>query len=259
MAEFELDEVVSSLRAAGCVFAEEEAEILVESASSPAELSEMLRRRVSGEPLEHVVGWVLFCGRRIAVDAGVFVPRRRTEFLVDCAVATAPSVVLDLCCGSGAVGLSVASARADPIEVHAVDIDTAAVACASGNLAAVGGVVHRGDLYDALPSSLRGRFDAIVVNAPYVPTSAIETMPREARAYEPRIALDGGSDGVDVHRRIARGASQWLAPGGTLLVETTALQRDWTIDAMSDAHLTGQVLVSDAGDVVVRAQVGGGT
>lgn len=252
MSELEYGQVVSALRGAGCVFAEEEADILVESASTPAELTAMLARRVAGEPLEHVVGWVAFCGRRIAVAPGVFVPRRRTEFLVECAAALHPSVLLDLCCGSGAIGLSVDGVT----ELHAADVDAVAVECASRNVAHVGGAVpaghvHRGDLYDAVPPEMRGRFDAIVVNAPYVPTGDIGLMPREARIHEPHIALDGGTDGAEIHRRVAVGAPQWLAPGGHLLIETSAALAHSTLRAVIDAGFVGRIAESEAFDAVV--------
>lgn len=243
----EYDEVVSGLRGAGCVFAEEEADILIESASDRDDLAAMLGRRVAGEPLEHIVGWVWFCGRRVAVEPGVFVPRRRTEFLVNCAAALRPSRLLDMCCGSGAVGLSVGGVT----ELHAADLDAAAVECATRNLAPVGGTVHRGDLYDALPPGLLGSFDAIVVNAPYVPTAHIELMPREARLHEPRIALDGGEDGARFHRLAAEGAPAWLAPGGHLLIESSAALADSTLRAVRDCGFHARVSASDEFDAVV--------
>ncbi|MDT7565026.1 MAG: release factor glutamine methyltransferase, partial [Pseudonocardiales bacterium] len=164
--------MVTRLRAAGCVFAEDEARLLISSARTPADLAAMVDRRVRGLPLEHVLGWAEFCGLRIAVDTGVFVPRRRTEFLVRQAASLARpgAVVLDLCCGSGAVGAALA-ATVERAEIHAVDIDPAAVLCARRNLA--GGQVYEGDLYEPLPDALRGRVDVLVANAPYVPTEAI--------------------------------------------------------------------------------------
>lgn len=247
MTDLGYDAVLSSLRAAGCVFAEEEADILVESASGAAELDEMLARRVAGEPLEHLVGWVLFCGRRVSVDPGVFVPRRRTEFLVECAAALRPSVLLDLCCGSGAVGLSVEGVTA----LHAADIDAAAVACAARNLVDAGGAVYHGNLFDPVPPELRGKFDAIVVNAPYVPTGDIGLMPREARMHEPHIALDGGVDGAEVHRRVAAGAREWLTPSGHVLIETSAVLAHSTLRAVADAGFAGRVSRSEPLDAVV--------
>ena len=248
-----LPATVAALRAAGCVFAEEEARLLLAAASTPAELAALVRRRAEGLPLEVLVGWAGFCGLRVAVAPGVFVPRRRTEFLVRQAVAEARpgSVVLDLCCGTGAVGLAVA-ATVSRLQLHAVDIDPVAVRCATRNLAPVGGQVYLGDLYDPLPVALRGRVDVVIVNAPYVPTAAIELMPPEARDHEPRIALDGGPDGVAVHRRVAAGAPRWLAPGGSLLIETAQEQAGHTAAAMADAGLVPRILHSERWRCPVR-------
>jgi release factor glutamine methyltransferase len=227
-------DVVAVLRAAGCVYAEDEAALLTVEAAGPVELDDMVARRVRGEPLEYVVGWAEFCGLRIAVAPGVFVPRRRTTFMVDLAAdvvrpaspgsgAPAASAVLDLCCGSGAVGAALASRRPG-IELHCADIDPIAVDCARRNTAAFAGHCYVGDLWDPLPPELRGRVDVLVVNAPYVPTDEVELMPREARDYEARAALDGGLDGLDLHRRVAADAQSWLAAGGSLFIETSARQ-----------------------------------
>jgi release factor glutamine methyltransferase len=213
---------VQALRAAGCVFAEQEADLLI-AAAGPApkrRLAGMLARRVAGEPLEHVVGWCEFDGLRVAVRPGVFVPRRRTEFLVAQAVRRARpgALVVDLCCGSGAVGLAVHH-RLPGVVLHAADIDPVAVECARVNLAPIGAQVHRGDLFDALPATLQGRVELLVANVPYVPTGAIALLPREARLHEPARALDGGADGLDLVRRVAADATRWLAATGHLLVE----------------------------------------
>ncbi|MGP3983421.1 putative protein N(5)-glutamine methyltransferase [Streptomyces sp. KR80] len=246
--------VVTRLRAAGCVFAEDEARLLISAARTPADLTALVDRRVAGVPLEHVLGWAEFCGLRVAVDPGVFVPRRRTEFLVRQAAAltgpaAAPSgprpVVVDLCCGSGAVGAALAAAL-DGVELYAVDIDPTAVRCARRNIAAAGGQVYAGDLYEPLPPALRGRVDALVANAPYVPTEAIGLLPPEARLHEPRVALDGGSDGLDVQRRVAAAAPRWLAPGGHLLVETSELQAPQTVETLARNGLIPRVARSAA-------------
>ncbi|GGY89386.1 methylase [Streptomyces olivaceoviridis] len=210
--------VVSALRAAGCVFAEDEAELILATARTPEETAGMVDRRAVGLPLEQVLGWAEFHGLRVTLEPGVFVPRRRTEFLVDQALAAAPdaTVVVDLCCGSGALGAALAAAL-DGAEVHAADIDPAAVRCAHRNLAAFGGRAHQGDLYDALPAGLRGRVGVLTANVPYVPTAEVALLPAEAREHEPLAALDGGADGLDVLRRVAAGAPGWLAPGGCLL------------------------------------------
>ena len=245
-------DVVTSLRDAGCVFAEDEARLLLSAASTPAHLAAMVARRASGHPMEHVLGWAAFCGLRVAVDEGVFVPRRRSEFLVRQAAAVAPAraVVVDLCCGSGAVGAALA-AVVGPVELHAVDIDPSAASCASRNVAACGGQVYVGDLYEPLPDSLRGRVDVLVANAPYVPSEAIRLLPPEARFHEPRVALDGGADGVDIQRRVADSAAKWLAPDGHLLVETSRHQAPQTLDAFLRHGLVARVVRSDAADATV--------
>jgi release factor glutamine methyltransferase len=235
--------VVARLRAAGCVFAEDEARLLVATARTPQELSAMVGRRAAGLPLEQVLGWAEFCGLRIAVDPGVFVPRRRTEFLVTQAVAMARpgSVVVDLCCGAGAIGAALAAA-VDQAEVHAVDVDPAAVRCARRN---VPGHVYQGDLYQPLPARLQGRVAVLAANVPYVPTGEIGFLPPEARAHEPRVALDGGPDGLDVLRRVAAGAPDWLAPGGHLLIETSERQVPQASAAFAASGLTVRVATSD--------------
>jgi release factor glutamine methyltransferase len=213
-------------------------------------------RRVAGEPLEHVLGWAEFRGLRIAVDPGVFVPRRRTAFLVEHALAVAPAarVAVDLCCGAGAVGTALAAALGS-IELHAVDIDPAAVRCARRNLAGTGAHVHHGDLYQPLPAGLRGRVDLLVANAPYVPTSAVGLMPPEARLHEPLVALDGGADGLDVLRRVIAGARRWLAPAGWLLVETGADQAPALAADNAAAGLTPAVVADpDVGATLVTGR-----
>jgi release factor glutamine methyltransferase len=245
-------DVVARLRAAGCVFAEDEARLLIEAAGTPAELSALVARRVGGLPLEHVLGWAAFAGLRIAMDPGVFVPRRRTELLAReaAAVARPGAVVVDLCCGSGAVGVAIAAAVTG-IELHAADLDPAAVGCARRNLHPLGGHVHEGDLDAPLPVTLRGRVDVLVVNAPYVPTGAVGLMPPEARLHEPRIALDGGADGLDVQRRVAAAAPTWLAAGGHLLVETSVRQAPLTAAAVTAAGLAPRVVHDDELDATV--------
>ena len=277
--------IVTRLRAAGCVFAEDEAQLLISAARTPADLAAMVDRRVAGLPLEHVVGWAEFCGLRIAVEPGVFVPRRRTEFLVQQAAALArqaaaaaaddddaaadhaghagrpghaghadhsegsasqarPVVIVDLCCGSGAVGVALAAALG-PVELHAADVDPVAVACARRNVAAVGGQVYQGDLDAPLPAALRGRVGLLTANVPYIPTEAIGLLPAEARLHEPRVALDGGPDGLDMLRRVATAAPQWLAPGGHLLVETSERQAPQAAEIFAGCGLVPRVASSD--------------
>ncbi|KOG11097.1 putative protein N(5)-glutamine methyltransferase [Streptomyces viridochromogenes] len=255
------DAVVSALRAAGCVFAEDEARLILDAADTPDELAAMVDRRVTGLPLELVLGWAEFSGLRIVVEPGVFVPRRRTEFLVEQALAHAPdaSVVVDLCCGSGAVGAALA-ASLGRVELHSADIDPAAVRCARRNVAPYGGHVHEGDLFGALPDRLRGRVGILAANVPYVPSDEVGLLPAEARDHEPRVALDGGPDGLDVLRRVAAEAPRWLAPGGCLLVETSERQAATALDAFTRSGLAARLLVSEElyANVVIGLDPAGG-
>ncbi|MES9505379.1 putative protein N(5)-glutamine methyltransferase [Streptomyces sp. NPDC000609] len=237
--------IVTALRAAGCVFAEDEAELIVSTAADPASLAAMVERRVAGLPLEHVLGWAEFGGLRIAVDPGVFVPRRRSEFLVRQAAALAGSgaVVVDLCCGSGALGAALA-ALPGRVELHATDIEPAAVRCARRNIGGAG-EVYEGDLFEPLPRSLRGRVEILLANVPYVPTDDVGLLPPEARIHEPRVALDGGPDGLDVLRRVAAEAPRWLAPGGHLLVETSERQAARAEETVARSGLIPRVVGSE--------------
>ena len=223
--------LVDRLRRAGCVFAEDEADVLVESAATDEQLESMVAQRIDGLPLEHVVGWAEFAGLRISVGPGVFVPRRRSELLVEHArrLARPGSVVVDLCCGSGAIGLAIAAAVTG-IELIAADIEPAAVQWARRNVEPIGGTVFAGDLYNALPPSVRGRVDVLVCNAPYVPDDEIAMLPREARLHEPLVTLAGGGDGLDVQRRVLADAQRWLVASGAVLIETGEHQADRTAE-----------------------------
>jgi len=241
--------IVTRLRAAGCVFAEDEAHLLTATARTPDELDAMVDRRVAGLPLEQVLGWAEFSGLRIAVDPGVFVPRRRTEFLVRRAAALARpgDVIVDLCCGAGAIAAALAAA-VDRAEVHAADLDPAAVRCAWRN---VPGPVYQGDLYEPLPDRLRGRVGLLVANVPYVPTEEVRFLPPEARRYEALLALDGGRDGLDVLRRVAAGAPGWLAADGNLLIEISERQALRAAAAFAAVGLTPRVASSADLDATV--------
>jgi release factor glutamine methyltransferase len=244
--------VVGALRGAGCVFAEDEARLLWEATDDPLRLARLVQQRVDGTPLEYLLGWVEFHGHRMAIDHDVFVPRRRTEFLVDLGLdvlarrrsRTMP-VVVELCCGCGAIGAALSAALRE-VELHAADIDPVATRCARRNLAALDDhgrrvhTVYEGDLDAPLPARLRGRVDLLVANAPYVPTAAIELMPPEAREHEPSVALDGGSDGLAVLRRVVALAPRWLAPDGVLVVEVSSEQAPALITASEAAGLSAR-------------------
>ncbi|MCX4746206.1 putative protein N(5)-glutamine methyltransferase [Kitasatospora sp. NBC_01287] len=244
--------IVARLRGAGCVFAEDEADLILATATGPEQLAAMVEQRVVGHPLEHVLGWAEFHGLRISLDPGVFVPRRRTEFLIDCAAElTAPGdLVVDLCCGSGALGAALAAAVPGGVELHAADVDPAAVACARRNLP-TGAHAYAGDLFAPLPARLRGRVATLLANVPYVPTGDIALLPAEARVHEARVALDGGADGLDVLRRVAAATRHWLAPGGALLFETSERQVPHAVATVTGAGLRAEVRTDDELDATV--------
>jgi release factor glutamine methyltransferase len=248
--------LVARLRAAGCVYAEDEAVLLEEAVEgapdATADLERLVARRVAGEPLEQVLGWAEFVGLRLVVEPGVFVPRRRTELVATEAARMAQAatdggripVVVDLCCGVGGIGAAVVAA-VGRVELVAADLDPAAARAARRNLEPVGARVVTGDLFDPLPDDIRGRVDVLAVNAPYVPTADIALMPPEARDHEARIALDGGPDGLDIHRRVAASAGEWLAPGGHVLIETSRRQAAITAALVRAGGLDARILRDD--------------
>ena len=246
MADQDFD-AVAELRAAGCVFAEEEAALLIGAADSASELPALVARRASGEPLELVLGWAAFCGLRVRVVPGVFVPRRRTELLAQHAVSlVSPGcLAVELCCGAGAVAAVLEAAGA---RVYATDIDPAASECARSNIK---GAVFTGDLYDSLPPAVRGTVRVLVANAPYVPVSEVGLLPAEARDYEPLAALSGGTDGLEVLRRVAAGAPEWLAPGGYLLSESSEGQAPALAAVFATAGLRAQIVHADGATIVI--------
>jgi release factor glutamine methyltransferase len=243
---------VAFLRAAGCVYAEEEARILTEASRSTAELRSLLERRATGEPLEYIVGWAEFCGLRIPLCSGVFVPRRRSEFLAECAVQSVREAatraggasrrvkVLDICCGSGAIGLAVATQAGD-VALLAADDSPIAVECARENLAPVSGRVYQGDLFAPIPRIELHGLDLIIANAPYVPTAAIRTLPSEARLYEPMSTLDGGPAGTSVQSRILASAAEWLRVPGFVLIETGSGMAGETARIAKDAGFSAEI------------------
>lgn len=251
---------VLRLRAAGCVYAEDEADLIHAEFPDAERRASIVTGRVAGEPLEHLLGWAEFRGLRIAVAPGVFVPRARSGVLVD-AVATAlrpGAIVVELCCGAGAARAALTAEHPGAaLQLHLGDLDATAIACARRTLAGVDvdpGRARVGDLFDAVPAALRGRIDVIVANAPYVPTAEIALMPSEARDHEAPIALDGGDDGLDLHRRILSEAPSWLAPGGTVVLETSPRQAPTDLALMHAAGLIGRVVRDD--DVEGTAVIG---
>jgi release factor glutamine methyltransferase len=159
-------------------------------------------------------------------------------------------VVVDLCCGSGALGVAL-STKLGGAELHAADVDPAAVACARRNVEPLGGHVHLGDLFGPLPPGLRGRVDVLLANVPYVPTGDLDLMPTEARLHEPVATLDGGHDGLDVLRRVSAETPRWLAPGGHLLTEVSGRQADAAAGVLRSAGLAASVVTSPEYDATV--------
>ncbi|TPW71098.1 putative protein N(5)-glutamine methyltransferase [Schumannella sp. 10F1B-5-1] len=248
------------LRGAGCVYAEDEAALIHAEFADADRREAIVVRRIAGEPLEHLLGWAEFRGLRVAVAPGVFVPRARSGVLVD-AVATAlrpGAIVVELCCGAGAVSAALAAEHPGAsLQLHLGDLDAAAIACARRTLAGVGVDPSRarvGDLFGAVPAALRGRIDVVVANAPYVPTAEIALMPSEARDHEAPIALDGGGDGLDLHRRILSEAPSWLAPHGIVVLETSPRQAPTDLALMHAVGLVGRVVRDD--DVEGTAVIG---
>jgi release factor glutamine methyltransferase len=255
--------VVTTLRAAGVVFAEDEATLLLEAATDPADLTARIARRCDGEPLELVVGWAAFDGLRVPVAPGVFVPRRRSEALVETAdrlLASTPAgervVVLDLCCGTGALGVALSLrllARGLVVDLTLADHDPRATTAAAATLQSVGvaGSVVTGDLFAAVPSRLGGRVDVLLTNVPYVPSAEVALLPSEARDHEPRNTLDGGADGLAVLRRVAAEAGEWLAPRGLLLTEATGRQAPAAAQALAGPGRSVHVVADEDRDVSV--------
>jgi release factor glutamine methyltransferase len=211
--------VVGRLTAAGCISAGEEAEELLAAAPDAPTLEGWLRRRERGEPLEWLTGTVTFCGRPLRVLPDVYVPRRQTEELAHRAARLLPDGgrALDLCTGSGAVAAHL-RARVPTATVVGTDLDPRAARCARRN----GVTVAVGDLDAPLRS---GRdFDVVTAVAPYVPTGHLRLLPLDVQRHEPRVALDGGDDGLGVVRRVVATAARCLRPGGWLLVEVGGTQ-----------------------------------
>ncbi|HVX17157.1 MAG TPA: HemK/PrmC family methyltransferase [Acidimicrobiales bacterium] len=219
---FDRHGVAERLARAGSVRADEEAGALLAASGDGAALEDLVARRLRGEPLEWVVGWASFAGRRFALDPGVYVPRPQSEELARRAIGARSGRtggrVVDIGTGSGALAATISAAVPSAV-VIGTDLDPGAVACARRN----GVVAVRTDLADGLRS---GSFDIVVSVAPYVPTDAIRFLPRDVQDFEPRLALDGGPDGLAVVRRVVAAAGQLLRPGGQLLVELGGEQVD---------------------------------
>lgn len=223
-----LADVAARLRAAGSVFAEDEAAILLEAATDHAELDALVTRRIAGEPIETLVGWVRFGRLRLAVGPGVFVPRQRSLMLARAAVRMARSqagpVVVEPFCGVAPIAASVAAA-VSAAEIHVSDVDPVALRFARRNLPA-GAAVHAGAGLTRLPVALRGRVSVVASVPPYVPDGERRFVPREALEHEPPGAIFAGADGLDHVRALVADLVGWLRPDGRALIELHRAQWD---------------------------------
>jgi len=263
------------LRAAGVPSPEVDARWLVEAATgrdprrapddaldegSAHDLAALVARRCAREPLQLVLGTAAFRDLELRCRPGVFVPRPETEILAGIVIdlvrdllqdtrriaadRTGPVVVLEPCCGTGAVGLAVASVIADA-EVSMADRSPAAVALAEENRAALTAAgklrcdvtVRTGSLMEAFDAALRGHVDVLVANPPYLPLSDLDTMEPEVAGHDPHDALFGGPDGHEIVDTLLAEALEWLAPGGAVVLEIDARRCSAALEHARDLGL----------------------
>lgn len=205
-----------------------------------APLRALLARRLCGEPLQYVRGKCEFYGREFAVDQRVLIPRPETELLVETALARAPRKgrVLDIGTGSGCIAVTIERERPD-LKVVSVDLSVGALAVAGRNRRVLGSRATM--VASDLMSSLRGRFDVIVSNPPYIPEREYNTLQKEVRLFEPRMALTPGREGTEIVAKIMCTAHAFITPAGTLMMEVgygqeaavreLAAREHWAVDA----------------------------
>jgi len=244
----DLEALAAMLAGAGFVAAREEAGELVSRAAGDRKLLDSLvRRRLTGEPLAWIIGSTSFCGIRIRVDQGVYVPRWQSEPLARRAVERLPAggTAIDLCTGTGAIARTLKLGRPEATVV-ASDIDPRAVACATAN----GVDAYLGDLFAPLPESLQGCVDVVVGAVPYVPTGELPLLQRDTFTFESRRSYDGGRDGTGILRRILNEAPRFLRDGGALLLELGGEQADMLGDDLARLGYADVDVFSDEdGDV----------
>jgi release factor glutamine methyltransferase len=241
---------IHALAEAGFVAPDAEADALFAASSEGiGPLEDLLARRLSGEPLAWITGWVDFCGVRVHVAPGVFVPRPHTQAMARRAVTLLPpnGVAVDICTGSGAVAVVLGSTHPSATVV-ATDIDPIAVACARRN----GVDALEGDLDEPLSPSMHGRVDVMTAVVPYVPTEELPFLPRDVVANEPAHALDGGPGGTSMLLRVAEAAPRWLRPGGSVLLELGGDQFDEGATALAEIGF-GEIRAHRDGDGQDRA------
>lgn len=224
--------------------AKQEADELIETADGDGpRLDAMVERRLTGEPLAWITGSTLFCGLRIQVWPGVYVPRWQSEPMARLAASRLPpdGVAVDLCTGAGAIAAFLQSSRPTS-RVVATELDAAAADCAAAN----GVEVYRGDLDGPLPPAFAGAVDVMTAVVPYVPEDELRFLPRDVVTFEPRVALDGGPGGLRVLARAVSAAARWLRPGGTVLLEIGGDQAGPVTELMTAAGLAAIEVVRDS-------------
>lgn len=239
-----LTRATQRLAEAGCIAPEEEVAAFVAAAAGDAELfGVFVERRTTGEPLAWITGTTVFCGCTIAIDPGVYVPRWQSEPLAERAAALLPpdGRAIDVGTGSGAIA-RVLMNRQPAASVLGTESDPVAARCARRN----GVDVVEGDLFAGVPVSWRGSIDVIVAVLPYVPTGALEYLPRDVRTFEPATALDGGDDGLVVVRRAVAEARAWLKQRGHLLLEVGGDQPDLLNATLLSSRFGAVRVLSDA-------------
>lgn len=242
----DLDSVTATLARAGCIAAAAEADELIAAAGGPEELEDLVSRRTSGEPVAWLTGRTDFCELEVMISPGVYVPRWQTEPMARRAAELLPpeGIGVDLCTGAGAIA-AVLSAACPAARVIGTELDREAALCARRN----GVETLEGHLDEPLPRELEGRVDVITAVAPYVPTDSIRLLPRDVRAFEPRLALDGGAGGTELLAEIARRSPRWLRPGGRLLLELGGDQAGPVGELLSERGFeTPDVMLDEEGD-----------
>lgn len=214
--------------------------------SHAEEYFSLIDRRADGEPLQYITGSQDFMGCSFEVNESVLIPRQDTETVVEFALEKARSrrkcgAILDMCCGSGAIAVSMAK-ELPKADVTACDCSEGALETAKRN-AVLNGVEKRvtfkqSDMFEVTKrgkvTQIKGKFDMIVCNPPYIPSAVIETLQPEVRDHEPRMALDGGTDGLDFYRIIARDACGHLKKDGMLILEIGHDQADDVVGLLRD-------------------------
>jgi release factor glutamine methyltransferase len=239
--------VTALLSVAGCIAPAEEADELIRAAAGDRDvLAAIVARRTDGEPLAWLTGSMTFADVTLIVEPGVYVPRLQTEALARRAASLLPptGVAVDLCTGAGSIAAVMAAAR-PRARVVATELDPSAARCARHNHVEV----FEGSLDEPLPAGLKQTVDVMTAVVPYVPTDALRLLPRDVQAFEPRLALDGGTDGTDLLLEVLRRAPRWLRTGSWLLLELGGDQAEPLARAFEELGFTDiDVMVDEDGD-----------